>query len=78
MVSKKSGGADATRIGKYKKRRCCRNEKWVVYKVGRCRNEKWAVENAGALPQRGMGSIKIGSAAAARIEIGRASCRERV
>ena len=34
----KSGGAAATRIGQYKKR-------------GRCRNEKWAVLKAGVLPQ---------------------------
>ena len=41
-------------------------------------------KKAGVLPQRKMGSIKSGGAAAARIgkykkrEIGRASCRERV
>ena len=30
-------------------------------------NEKWSVKKAGALPQREMGSIRSGGAAAARI-----------
>ena len=54
MVSIKSGGAAATRIGQYKKRR-------------RYRSENWSVLKAGALPQQEMGSIKSGEAAATRI-----------
>ena len=52
-VNMKIGGAAAARIGQYKKRELCRNE-------------KWAVSEAGALPQREMVSINGWIAVAAK------------
>ena len=54
MGSIKIGGGAAARIGQYKKR-------------GRCGNEKSAVKKAGALPQREVVSINGGGAARASI-----------
>ena len=69
MVSKKSGGAAATKNGQYKKlgaaatkngqyksggAAATRNGQYK--KQGRCRNEKRSVKIAGALPQREMRS----------------------
>ena len=48
MAILKSEGAAAARNGQYKKRR-------------RCRNENRSIKEAGALPQREMGSIKSGA-----------------
>ena len=75
MVSIKSGGAAASRIGQYKKRGRCRSGNLVSIKNwgaaatrngqykkrGRCRSEKWSVSKVGALPQREMGSKKAGA-----------------
>ena len=80
VTSIKVGGGAAARISKYKKRgaaakrsgqykkgvaaatRICQNKM-----QGRCRNENWG-KKSGALPQREMGRIKSGGAAATRTE----------
>ena len=62
----KSKGAAATRNGQYKKRGAAATGVGHFKKRGRSRNENQSIKEAGALPQREMGSIKSEGAAAMR------------